>query len=1026
MLLSRRLLHVLFGLLLVGGRAITCRADEYPPISEFQHTSWSAREGAPAIATCFAQTPDGYLWIASPIGLYRFDGVQFEKLQTAHGEHLLDISISTLFVAKDGGLWIGYTHGGASLLKDDRLINFVEAEGLAANVKLFHFAQDRDGRMWAATRGGLFRLEDGHWRKVGYESGYTESLAQEVAIDEDGTLWVLTSQNVVYLPRGASQFKIAEPQVAGFGFVYRYGGTIWMTRSKRRKTMGYQTPEYIPYLNGSVVGRDAPGYFVDQSGGLWVENTGDGLYRVSDASRVSNSDGVPPTSGVEEFSSRDGLSGNEIFSVFEDKEKNVWIGTQNGIDRFTPSKFVSVKLPTGATDLELAPGDRGSVVVTTFHGSAITIDAEGKTGNRIGAGGSVSSMYRDPKGALWLSTPHGLSRTIAGRSEQIALPDFHRRRGIDNVLAMTMDKGGALWVSIDGEGVFRLSDGTWSQIDTPFISSKTAALCAFTDSRGAVWLGYSDDLIVEFSAKGMRDFTRSSGLQLGNVKTLTEEGGSLWAGGDTGIAYFNNQNFSQVQLADHKELRGVFGIVFSRTGDLFITDRSGVGRIASSELARLPGSSEQPVTYQSLYLDSSPPGLTPRSSSVQASDGRLWFVSSNGLAWLNPLQQWSNPPPPPVLIKSVNIGDKSFEATSKLDFPPRTKSVQISYTAPTLTSSENVHFKYRLDGNDSEWQDAGTRREAFYTNLAPGSYVFHVIASNRDGIWNDTGASLAFHISPAFNQTRGFLLACAVVFCGLIYLLYLFRIRQLLSLHETMAADRMAERERIARELHDTLLQGVHGLILRFGVLTTNYPEGNSTRAALEDTLVLAEKTLIEGRQRVRDLRSEANSVDLPEALSEAGHEMARSANLPFVLQVHGTPRPLRRIVSEEIFNIGREAINNSFLHSQGSKVEAELVYSKTSITLRVRDDGRGLEPSVLKSGRTVDHWGLPGMRERAASLGAEFQIYSKAGFGTEVELRIAGRIAFQKGQPLGYGARIWRGLRRTIARSGAAKRMPD
>lgn len=674
MLLSRRLSLVIFGLLLMSGRESTCRAAEYPPISEFQHTAWSAREGAPAIATCFAQTPDGYLWIASPIGLYRFDGVQFEKFQTAHGKHLLDISISTLFVAKDGGLWIGFAHGGASMLKDDRLVNFVEAEGLAANVRVFHFAQDRDGRMWAATRGGLFRLEDESWRKVGSESGYTDSLAQEVAIDEDGTLWVLTSQNVDYLPRGTSQFKMAEPQVAGFGFVYRYGGTIWMARSNRPKTMGYQTPEYTPYLNGSVVGPDTPGYFVDQSGGLWVENTGDGLYRVSNASRVSNSDVVAPTSGVEEFSSRDGLSGNEIFSVFEDREKNVWIGTQNGIDRFTPSKFVSVKLPTGATNLALAPGDRGSVAVATFHGSAITIDAGGKTGNTVVAGGSVSTMYRDPRGVLWLSTPHGLSRTTGGRSEQIALPDFHRRRGIDNVLAMTMDKAGTLWVSIDGEGVFRLSNGTWTQVETSFISSKTAALCAFTDSTGDVWLGYPDDLIVKFSAKGMRAFTRSAGLQLGDVKTLTEEAGTLWAGGDTGIAFSHNQNFNQVQLADHKELRGVFGLVFARTGDLFITDRSGVGRIASSELAKARSNLEQPVTYQSLYLDSAPPGLTPRSSSVQASDGKLWFVSSNGLAWLNPLQPWSSPPPPPVLIKSVSTGESSFEATSRLDFPPRTKS----------------------------------------------------------------------------------------------------------------------------------------------------------------------------------------------------------------------------------------------------------------------------------------------------------------------------------------------------------------
>jgi ligand-binding sensor domain-containing protein len=1025
MLRSRSFRLLLFGLLCICRTATVCRADNYPAISGFQHTAWTEREGAPSIAWCFAQTPDGYLWIASPIGLYRFDGVQFERIQTVHGDHLLGSSISTLFTAEDGGLWIGYTHGGASLLRGDQLINFAEAAGLPSNTNVFHFAQDSDGRMWAATKGGLFRLKNERWQKIGYKAGYNEPLAQEVAVDEDGTIWVLSSQNLLYLPKGASQFKRAAPQLGGFGFVYHHDGTIWMTHAKRGRTMGYDVPKQTPYLNGSVLGRDTPGYVIDRSGGLWLENTGDGIYRISDSARLLCG---PPRikSGVEKFTSQEGLSGGDVFSIFEDREKNVWIGTQNGIDRFTPSNFVSVKLPAGAIHLALAPGDRGSVVIATFHDSAITIDAEGKISNTIGAGATINAMYRDPYGALWLSSAHGLLRTIAHRSEHIALPDFHLRRRFDNVLAMTMDKEGSLWISIEGEGVFRSSDGTWKQIDTGFVSSETAALCALTDSSGGVWLGYPNDLIVEFSKAGLRSFTRSSGLQLGNVKTMTEENGTLWAGGDTGIAFSNEQNFNSVRLADQSELTGVFGMVFAHSGDLFITDRSGVGRIPSSELHRLRSNSGELVRYQSLHLPSASPGITPRSSSVQASDGKLWFVSSSGVAWLNSTQQWNSPLPPPVLIKTLSVTNKSFEARSDLNFPPRTKSVQISYTAPTLTSSESVHFRYRLDGSDSEWQDAGTRREAFYTNLAPGSYVFHVIACNRDGIWNDTGASLAFRISPAFNQTGWFFLLCAAFLCGLIYLLYLLRMRKVISIYEMRAADRMAERERIARELHDTLLQSVHGLILRFGVLTTNYPEGDSTRADLDETLVRAENMLIEGRKRVRNLRSETSSVDLPEALSEVGHQMAKTASLPFELLVHGTPRPLRRIVSEETFNIGREAINNSCLHSRGTKVEAELIYSKASLLLRVRDDGCGLEPSVLKSGRAVDHWGLPGMQERAVSLGAEFRIYSKAGFGTEVELRIPGRIAFQKMEPVGYDRRMWRSILRTIAKSRSAVRMPD
>jgi signal transduction histidine kinase len=325
-----------------------------------------------------------------------------------------------------------------------------------------------------------------------------------------------------------------------------------------------------------------------------------------------------------------------------------------------------------------------------------------------------------------------------------------------------------------------------------------------------------------------------------------------------------------------------------------------------------------------------------------------------------------------------------------------TNSLQIEYSAGSLTIPERVRFRHKLDGLDSDWQDAGTRREALYTNLGPGRYTFRVAAANNDGVWNEAGASIAFTIPPAFYQTRWFYALCALGCLGLLAALYRARVRQIASQVRGRLEERLAERERIARELHDTLLQGMQGLIWRFQAAADRIPSGEPARQLLEQSLDRADKLLGESRDKVKDLRPAAgDAAELADALAAEGEQFAQLHPAEFRVSAHGTRRSLHPIVREEGFLIGREALGNAFAHARAARIEAEVTYDDTALHIRVRDNGQGIDTAVLNAGGRAGHFGLIGMRERAKKLGAQLEVWSKPGNGTEVDLRVPAKVAY-------------------------------
>jgi signal transduction histidine kinase len=331
------------------------------------------------------------------------------------------------------------------------------------------------------------------------------------------------------------------------------------------------------------------------------------------------------------------------------------------------------------------------------------------------------------------------------------------------------------------------------------------------------------------------------------------------------------------------------------------------------------------------------------------------------------------------------------------ELPARTKDLQIVYTALSLTIPERIRFRYRLEGQDQGWRDVGNRREAIYTNLGPGTYRFRVIACNNDGVWNETGAVLDFTIAPTFYQTWWFKTLCGIAGAGAIWLVYLLRVNQVALQFQMRLDDRLAERERIARELHDTLLQGVQGLMLHFDAAMKQLPPLGPARPLMEKALHVADQVLLEGRERVRGLRSAAMPLqELSILLARCGEELAEGSATTFKLAVVGSSRALDPIVLDEMYRIGREALLNAFRHSMASRIEIEITYDRAGLQLRIRDDGRGIDQETLESGMP-GHWGLSGMRERAQKLGGQLGFWSRPGAGTEVDLTIPARLAYTR-----------------------------
>jgi len=992
--LARRLRHFLSAILAV--LSLVPSAFALSPdlrITQLYHTAWTAKDGAPTGVESLAQTSDGYLWISSAAGLFRFDGVRFERIDTVGGQHLPSTNVMSLLAPRSGGLWVGYRFGGASFIEGGKVTNYGPREGLPGGT-VTRMVQDHAGVIWANTGRGLKRFDGSLWEDAGETFNLPSEFVRTLSVARDGTLWIVVGRTLMFLHPGQTVFSATDVQTSEeeADFVETPDGTLWLTDAALgahavdgKDWITLRDPKHGPLW----------GKLVDRDGTLWTSSPA-GIHRVQHVATDSPRD---------MFSNLHGLTAPYANAFLEDREGNVWIGTAAGVDRFRESRLTRLELPYGANGFAIAAGDAGQLLVgIDFNPGAFKVTAPAFAA--VQGPQFITCVYRDDDGDVWYGGRGIVWHAHGSRLDSLEVPADRANANYYPIQAITKDRAGRLWVSVVRGGVFYYADDKWTRVDDP-------PLTMSSDASGRVWLGYPGSRIKVIGPEpnSVLDLSLDDGLDIGNVMAILPHGADTWIGGELGLARFDGNKFHAVTQSGGRQLPSVSGIAATAEGDLWLSSTAGAIKLAADEVQLLTSQPDYSVTVELFdFLDGmpgTPNAIRPLPSIAITSDGRLWFATTNGVVWIDPHHQRQNTLAPNVDVQTIVADGRTYEPRAGVRLPTKARNVQISYTALSLSIPERVHFRYQLGANEP-WQDAGSRRTAYFTDLGPGDYAFRVIAANNDGVWNNVGATLEFAIPPAFYQTKWFYALCALALVAALVFAYRVRVRQVAAHVRDRLEGQLAERERIARDLHDTLLQGMQGLIWRFQAASDRIPPGEPARQLLEQSLDRADKLLEESRDKVKDLRPMSGAVaDLAQALAAEGEQLTKLHSAQFRVSVQGAPRDLHPIVREEGFLIGREALANAFNHSAAANIEAEVTYGEHALQIRIRDDGRGISETVLDAGGRPGHFGLLGMRERAKQLGANIEVWSKPGAGTEIDVRVPAEVAYRPSQAATRGWRF-------------------
>ncbi|USX25148.1 histidine kinase [Oxalobacteraceae bacterium OTU3CINTB1] len=930
-------------------------------LGDYAHRAWTAAQGAPAQIQAITQTPDGWLWLSTPTGLYRFDGVNFERRDQVGGHPLLSTIVLPLHTAPDGGLWVGYRFGGASVFKDGKAAHYGADNGFPPGAA-HSFTTAPNGVLWATTARGLAWLDRARdrWVRVGADAGFDPSQAiWQVLFDRAGTQWVSTSNSVYYRRAGETRYRVASPgNLELASLAAAPDGTVWVSDGGDANYRLSPTP---PVAGARPPKAELPGsgMWFDRAGTMWLASE-------THVERVLPDVFPDPRQRL----TRDqGLSGLSPQTFFEDRDGNIWFGTATGLDRFRRHRAVPLPSNQPIVTPGLAAGADGKVWLSNFSTNAWLMDAEGRQHATLDSGFWSSAASA---GARALGSYQGIWQ--AGKL--IPSPPGPLRDS-STIYALAQGRNGDWWASYLNYDLFRYRDGKWEQ---PYPAlPKLRVMSLLSDSRDRLWIGYQGNRMAVVEDGKASVIGAEHGLRIGNVLCIYERDGNLWVAGESGVARYDGRRFVPLLTADGHELRGISGIVATDAGELWLHGNDGAFRIPADQLQAFVRDGAR-VAYELLGSEEGLTGTVqpsgPFPSMVQASDGKLWLSTTSGAMLITPGAIRRDPLPPPVEIVSVSSNGKRYATAQPLRLPQGSNNLHIAFTAPGLSVPERGAFRYRLEGVDQDWQTAEGRREAFYTNLAPGDYRFRVIAANRDGVWNTEGAALDIALPPTFIQSGWFKLLCGLLLIALVALAWRWRLAQVARLIEARHLERLSERERIARALHDTFLQQAQGTILMMQAAMEQIPPALPARAAMERGIGYIERALVEGRDEVMGLRSASSGDEtLAEALACFGNGLAEVLAARFRLAVRGTPYPLPAALRDDLFAIGREAIGNAFRHAGAAEILVELDFGADALTLQVRDDGKGIAGDILDDGKRRGHYGLVGMRERAARLGAELKV---------------------------------------------------
>jgi signal transduction histidine kinase/ligand-binding sensor domain-containing protein len=968
-----------------------CLCAQNLTLRQMDHTAWTARDGAPIGVNCVAAAQDGTLWLATRGGLYRFDGLHFTAYVPAAGEPSLpSIEMRSVYMASDGALWAAPWLRGLVRIKDGRVSVFDQNDGLSSDT-VSQISQAPDRTMWALSGGVLYKQKGSHWIAALPQAPQIGEVVH-FFFDRGGTLWIATRSLIYFVPDGSSVPQATREKGGSVSdFVELADGSLWINALppaaiiRRLSVPGHVSPFPLSYPV------EASGITLDPGGNLWVASNRNGVQRVAaDAIKLQNKGVMRSDSpAVQKFDTGAGLSGLGVFTIFHDVNGTIWAGTTRGLDRFRMPTLT--KLPD--TSIEGDVGITACPNGTVWMGSGdflISVTGDSITHYKKG---ELWGLYCDRNNIVWFNRGGAIVQLRNGKEQSIPVPNSH----LPYCVVQLVGDAENLYADCAFSGLWHRANNRWTKIEAPGFP-KESPIAIMQDASGRVWAGFTGNRIGIVDGALTKTYDVADFPGMGNVQAILVTKNAVLAGGVHGLAALRGDRFQSLLTTDQDAVQGVSGLVEAHNGDLWLNGARGVFRISASELTkalqsdgyrmhseRFSGDGLVGFAYQGYELP----------SAVIAPNGRIWIATSSTAVYVDPDKISADTVPAITSIQGFTDNESPRnEASPKID--PGTHTLRIRYFGAYLNAPERVTYRYRLDGQDATWQEVGSRTEAVYTNLRPGTYTFHVAASNGEDVWSAAPSPLRFEVLPSFYQRWWFLSLCFVALLLLIGVAFRMRFEYATTQMRRRLEERAQERMRIARDLHDTLLQGIQGLILCFHSDIEDVPEDLPVRGMLEKTLNRAEDVIAEGRERVRSLRSEESTGnDLPSALAQVSALVPSKGAPPIEFLVEGEPRSLRAIVYDEIYSIGREAISNALRHANATRIEVEITYGAMHLRMRCRDNGKGMSKQQLEAGSPTGHWGFTGMKERASRVGAKLDIWSTVGAGTEVEVNVPAATAY-------------------------------
>lgn len=980
-------------------------------LTQYAHTSWRVQDGAlRGPPSALAQSLDGYLWIGTLGGVYRYDGVTLALAGFSEGNQMRSPRVLSLLAARDGSLWIG-TGSDLEHWSSNQLTHYPETLGFISGI-----AESPPGSIWFTRdlsgdlTGAMCRVDGEHSHCFGKSANVSivSSGLYGLPHDKNGKLWFGNELKIFqWDPTTARVISTLDIPSAGG----EQGVSSLQVDSSGRLLIGSQQTGHRTGLmihdGKTMVPLEAAGVDVanlsvtallwDREGTLWIGTDNGGLYRVAHGK-------------AEHYHSPDGLSGESVNALFEDSEGDIWVATAGGLDRFRDLKVISYSSREGlsgdAVNAVVARRD-GSVWLSNFH-SLDAIKDGAVSSIRAGAGlpgSQVSALFEDHASALWVGIDSGLF-VYDGVNFTEVLTSAGKKTG--TIRSISEDRAGTLWAMSDG-GRLRAFKNKKAEREITDGGAGFAITPAMTpDAKQGIWLVAQNQDFVHVTDTEVSRVEFHRAPHSANVYSMiTLDDGSVLAGSAVGVDAARDGRVQTLGMANGLPCPHVWSLIQNTDSSLWLYTECGVVVIEKEEWDRWWANSSQrvQVTVIDALEGAQAANAFFTSTSARSTDGRLWFVNSGVAQSIMPSVLRRPSTFAPIQIGQVVADQRVFPASTAVDVPAKPRSVQIDYTAPSFATPSKTRFRYRLIGHDPDWVDAGTRRQAFYTDLSPGQFQFEVMASNSEGQWSDRSAILQIAVAPTFYQTKWFWAGCVLAMSVVAWLLYLMRLRQLAARISMRIEARLAERERIARDLHDTLLQGVQGLLFSFHAGIQRISSSEPTRLMLEEALTRADGLISEGREQVMGLRRESSETQsLEDRLLALLSRYEPAAAAKVRISCEGQARPLQPVASEQLVRIAGEAIQNAVTHAVASHIDVEVAYGDTELLLSIRDDGIGFDPALFNLQPKPGHFGLLGMTERAVALGAELQIITGTVEGTRVQVKVSSNRIYEVRHP----AKIW------------------